>query len=73
MLETLKDSKTLEKEKVLLDTFGSSCLVIGVYSEVNNITGVLLIWRLRDFALPWSLRIMVHLDWYINTVHATGM
>ena len=33
-----KTRKTREKEKVFLDAFGSF-LVIGVYSEINNITG----------------------------------
>ncbi len=39
---------------MLLDT-SVSCLVIGDYSAINNISGFILIWRLRVFVLPWSL------------------
>ena len=38
-METLKDTQDSRKEKVFLDTFGSF-LVIGVYSGINNITGI---------------------------------
>ena len=55
-----KTHKTREKEKVFLDTFGSF-LVIGVYSEINNITGIsphLEIESLVSVGRGW---IMVHL------------
>ena len=38
-METLKDTQDSRKGESLLDTFGSF-LVIGVYSEINNITGI---------------------------------
>ena len=55
-METLKDTQDSRKGESLLDTFGSF-LVIGVYSEINSITGFLLIYRLR----VWSL--LVTLDY----------
>ncbi len=46
--------KTREKEKVFLDTFGSfvSFFVIGVYSEINNITGFPLHLEIESFGFP---------------------
>ena len=41
MMETERHAR-LEKRERLLDTF-VSCLVIGVYSAINNITGFILI------------------------------
>jgi hypothetical protein len=41
MMETERHAR-LEKRERLLDTF-LSCLVLGVYSVVNNITGFILI------------------------------
>ena len=51
MLENWKTRKTREKEKVFLDTFGSF-LVIGVYSEINNITGFSLHLEIESFGFP---------------------
>ena len=59
-METLKDTQDSRKEKVFLDTFGSF-LVIGVYSEINNITGISPHLEIESFGLPWSLWTMVHL------------
>ncbi len=47
--------------------------MIGVYSEINNITGISLyleIQRLISVGHCWT---MLHLEGYINTVHATEM
>ncbi len=44
----------LEIRERLLDTF-VSCLVIGVHSAINNITGFILILEIESFGLPWSL------------------
>ncbi len=71
-METLKDTQDSRKGESLLDTFGSF-LVIGVYLEINNITGFSPYLEIESFGLTWSLWTMVHLYGYINTVHATEM
>jgi hypothetical protein len=45
MMETDRHAR-LEKRERLLDIFDSR-FVIGIYSTINNITGFILIWRLR--------------------------
>ncbi len=47
--------------------------MIGVYSEINNITGFSPHLEIESFGLPWLLWTMMHLQGYINTVHATEM
>ena len=47
-METLKDTQDSRKGESLLDTFGSF-LVIGVYSEINNITGFSLHLEIESF------------------------
>jgi hypothetical protein len=47
--------------------------VIGIYSDINNITGFSPYSEIESFGLPWSLWTMMHLKGYINTVHATEM
>ncbi len=59
-METLKDTLDSRKGESLLDTFGSF-LVIGVYSEINNINGFSLHLEIEGFGLPWLLWTMVHL------------
>ena len=71
-METLKDTQDSGKGESLVRHF-VSFLVIGIYSDINNITGFSPYLEIESFGLPWSLWIMVHLCWYINTVHATGM
>ena len=69
MLETERHAR-LEKGESLFRHF-VSFLVIGIYSDINNITGFSPYLEIESFGLPWSLWTMVHLYGYINTVHAT--
>ena len=53
MMETERHAR-LEKRERLLDTF-VCCLVIGVYSAMNNIAGFYSHLEIESFGLPWSL------------------
>ncbi len=59
MLETERHAR-LEKEESLFRHF-VSFLVIGIYSDINNITGFSPYLEIESFGLPWSLWTMVHL------------
>ena len=58
MLETERHAR-LEKGESLF-RHCVSFLVIGVYLEINNITGFSLYLEIESFGLPWSLWTMVH-------------
>ncbi len=58
-METLKDTQNSKKGESLLDTFGSF-LVIGVYSDINNITGFSPHLEIGSIVVLWSLWTMVH-------------
>ncbi len=59
-METLKDTQDSRKGESRFRHF-VSFLVIGVYSEINNITGISPYLEIESFDLPWSLWTMVHL------------
>jgi hypothetical protein len=59
-VETLKDTQDSGKGESLFRHF-VSFLVIGVYSEMNMITGFSPYLEIESFGLPWSLWTMVHL------------
>jgi hypothetical protein len=71
MLETERHAR-LEKGESLFRHF-VSFLVIGVYSVINNITGFSPYLEIGSIVLLWSLWTMVHLEGYIDTVHASEM
>jgi hypothetical protein len=59
-VETLKDTQDSRKGESLFRHF-VSFLVIGIYSDINNITGFSPYLEIESFGLPWSLWTMVHL------------
>jgi hypothetical protein len=59
MLETERHARLEKGESLFRHVV--SFLVIGVYSEINNITGFSPYLEIGSFGLPWSLWTMVYL------------
>ena len=59
-METLKDTQDSGKGESLFRRF-VSFLVIGIYSDINNITGFSPYLEIESFGLLWSPWTMVHL------------